>query len=102
MSSTRRRLSQEFKDELCREVIDSSKPIKIVATDYGLGTETLRHWIKKYKEAHGTAETEPELNISDRARLKELERENQELKAEGAFLKKRPHTSQGRHGSGEV
>ncbi|GAA5228805.1 hypothetical protein GCM10025778_33440 [Paeniglutamicibacter antarcticus] len=88
MSSTRRRFSQEFKDELCREVIDSSKPIKTVATDYGVGTETLRNWLKKYKEANGTAESEPELNVSDRARLKELERENQELKAEAAFLKK--------------
>ena len=88
MSSTRRRFSQEFKDELCREVIDSSKPIKTVATDYGVGTETLRNWLKKYQEAHGTAATEPELNVSERARLKELERENQELKAEAAFLKK--------------
>lgn len=88
MSSTRRRFSQEFKDELCREVIDSSKPIKTVASDYGVGAETLRNWLKKYKEAHGGADAEPELNVSERARLKELERENQELKAEAAFLKK--------------
>ena len=40
MSSTSRRFSQEFKDELCREVIDSSKPIKTVATEYGVGAET--------------------------------------------------------------
>jgi transposase len=88
MSSTRRRFSQEFKDELCREVIDSSKPIKSVATEYGVGAETLRSWLKKYKEAHGGSETEPELNVSERARLKELERENQELKAVAAFIKK--------------
>ena len=86
MSSTRRRFSQEFKDELCREVIDSSKPIKTVATEYGVGAETLRSWLKKYKEAHGGTVAEPELNVSERARLKELERENQELKAEAAFL----------------
>ncbi|GAC1387051.1 MAG: transposase [Pseudarthrobacter sp.] len=88
MSSTRRRFSQEFKDELCREVIDSSKPIKAVATEYGVGAETLRSWLTKYKEAHGGVEVEPGLNVSERARLKELERENQELKAEAAFLKK--------------
>jgi transposase len=86
MSSTRRRFSQEFKDELCREVIESSKPIKTVATEYGVGAETLRNWLQKYKEAYGGTETE--LNVSERARLKELERENQELKAEAAFLKK--------------
>ncbi|MGP5698089.1 IS3-like element ISAar4 family transposase [Glutamicibacter arilaitensis] len=88
MSSTRRKFSQEFKDELCREVIDTARPIKSVATEYGVGTETLRNWLKKYKEAHGGPETEPELNVSERARLKELERENQELKAEAAFPKK--------------
>lgn len=86
MSATRRRFSQEFKDELCREVIDSSKPVRTVATEYGVGTETLRNWLKKYRQAHGAPE--PELNVSERARLKELERENQELKAEAAFLKK--------------
>lgn len=97
MSATRRRFSQEFKDELCREVSDSSKT---VATEYGVGVQTLRNWLKKHDEAHGGAEKD--LNVSERALLKELERENQELKAEAAFLKKRPHTSQGSHGCGEV
>ena len=63
MSSTRRRFSQEFKDELCREVIDSSKPIKSVATEYGVGAETLRNWLKKYRQAHGGIGTEAELNV---------------------------------------
>lgn len=102
MSSTRRRFSQEFKDELCREVIDSSKPIKAVAAEYGVDAGTLRNWLNKNKETHGGVETEPELTVSERARLKEPKRENQELKAEAAFLKKQPHTSQGSHGSGEV
>ena len=86
MSVSRRRFSREFKDELCREVISTSKPIRDVATAYGVGPETLRSWLVKYREANGGTETE--LTVSDRARLKELERENQELKAETAFLKK--------------
>ncbi len=86
MSASRRRFTQEFKDELCREVISSSKPIKDVAIAYGVGPETLRTWLIKYREANGATETE--LTVSERARLKELERENQELKAETAFLKK--------------
>ena len=40
MSVTRRRFAQEFNDELCREVISTSKPIKDVADAYGVGTET--------------------------------------------------------------
>lgn len=36
----------------------------------------------------GSGGTETELTVSERVRLKELERENQELKAETVFLKK--------------
>jgi transposase len=86
MSATRRRFAQEFKDELCREVISTSKPIKEVADAYGVGTETLRNWLIKYRDANGGTETE--LSVPERARLKQLERENQELRAETAFLKK--------------
>ena len=42
MSVSRRKFTQEFKDELCREVISTSKPIKDVAVAYGVGQETLR------------------------------------------------------------
>lgn len=86
MTKSRRRFSPEFKDELCQEVISTSKSIKDVAEAYGVGAETLRRWLIKYRESH--VETEPELTVSERARLKELERENQELRAETAFLKK--------------
>ena len=84
MSTPRRRFTQEFKDELCREVVSTSKPIKDVAVAYGVGPETLRNWLIKYREANGG--TEADLTVSERARLKELERENQDLRAETAFL----------------
>ncbi len=86
MTASRRRFRQEFKDELCREVISTSKPIKEVALAYGVGPETLRNWLIKYREANGG--TESEVTVTERARLKELERENQDLRAETAFLKK--------------
>ena len=85
MSASRRRFSQEFKDELCHEVICASKTIREVAVAYGVGPETLRNWLIKYRDSHGGAEGE--LTLTDRARLKELERENQDLRAETAFLK---------------
>jgi transposase len=85
MSGSRRRFTQELKDELCRAVFSTWKPIKDVATAYGVGPEALRNWSIGYREANGGAETE--LAVSERARLKELERENGELKAETAFLK---------------
>jgi len=86
VTTSRRRFSQEFKDELCQEVISTSKTIKEVAQAYGVGTETLRNWLHKYRDTHGGSEVE--LTLTERARLKELERENSELRAETAFLKK--------------
>ena len=47
MTASCRKFTQEFKDELCREVISTSKPIKGVATAYGVGPETLRNWFIK-------------------------------------------------------
>lgn len=86
MSRPRRSFTTEFKDELCREVIDTAKPIAEVAKAYGVSPESVRRWLVKYKETHGGVEAE--LTGSQRARLAELERENQELRAETAFLKK--------------
>jgi transposase len=85
MAAARRRFTEEFTDGLCREVIDMSKSIKDVATAYGVGSEMLRNWLGKYREAHGGMEAD--LTVSERARLKEVEREVHELRAETAFLK---------------
>jgi transposase len=86
MTASRRRFAQEFKDELCREVINTSRPIKDVATAYGVGPETLRNWLVKYREANGG--TEADLTVSERARLKELEPGVQELRTKTVFFKK--------------
>jgi len=43
-------------------------------------------WVRAYREKH--AENEPALQVSERARLRELERLNRELEMENAFLKK--------------
>lgn len=55
VTASRLRFSQKFKDELCREVISTSRPIKDVADAYGAGAETLRRWLLKYREQHGSA-----------------------------------------------
>ncbi len=55
MTTSRRRFTQEFKDELCLEVIATSKPIREVAESYGVGTETLRNWLIKYREGMAIA-----------------------------------------------
>jgi transposase len=82
MTASRRQFSQEFKDELCQEVISTSKTIKDVAVAYGVGPETLRNWLIKYRATHGGTQTE--LSVDERARLKELEHVVQDLRAETA------------------
>ena len=47
---------------------------------------TVGGWVKKYRAAH--AADEPPLELSERARLRELERRTRELEIENAFLKK--------------
>ncbi|MBS4727435.1 hypothetical protein MSM1_03340 [Mycobacterium sp. SM1] len=44
-------------------------------------------WVKKYRAAH--AADEPQVELSERARLRERERRTRELEMESAFLKKR-------------
>jgi transposase len=78
--------SPEFRDEAARMVVESSRPIVQVAREIKVNEATLGGWVKKYRDKH--AEHEPTLQISDRARLRELERENRELKMRAEFLSK--------------
>lgn len=55
MSATRRRLSQEFKGKLCPGIIFTADTIRSVADQHGIGTETLRSWMKKHQVAHAPA-----------------------------------------------
>jgi transposase len=52
----------------------------------GIVEGTLGHWVAKARE-NGEV-NEPELNVSERAELQRLRKENQTLKMERDFLKK--------------
>ncbi len=84
MTSKRGKYSPEFKEAAVREVIDKSRPIADVAGELGLVAQTLGVWVANWRAEH--ADDEPELTVSQRARLKELERENRELRMENEFL----------------
>ena len=51
-----------------------------------MNSETLRSWVRRYERENGTPAGD--LNIDERARLKELERRNHELEVENSFAKK--------------
>ena len=67
-------------------VVETSRPIADVARELGINETSLGNWVRAYRRKH--AGDEPPLQLSERARLRELERRNRELEMENAFLKK--------------
>jgi transposase len=59
--------------------------ITSIAAKLGCTAETLRHWVR---QAERDAGERPGLTSSERERLKELERENRELKRANEILRK--------------
>ena len=86
MPEHRRKYSPEFRAEAVKMVIETSRPIAVVARELGIVEGTLGNWVNAYRREH--AGEEPPLLVSERARLKELERENRELRMQAEFLKK--------------
>jgi len=84
MARSRRSFSPEFREDAVKLVIDTSRPIAQVARELGIGEATLGNWVNKYRRDH--AGEEPPLNVSDRARLRELERQLREARMENEFL----------------
>src|SRR5665647_2378227 len=86
MARSKRVFSPEFREDAVRLVIDSSRPIAQVARELGIGEATLGNWVNKYRRDH--AGEEAPLSVSDRARLREVERQLREVRMENEFLKK--------------
>ena len=86
MTAKPKKYSAEFREEAARMVVETSRPIVDVGRELGLNEATLGYWVKAYREKH--AQEEPPLGMPERARLRELERENRELKMKCEFLSK--------------
>ncbi len=78
--------SPEFREEAAKMVVETSRAIAGVARELGVSETSLSNWVRAYREDH--AADEPPLQLSDRARLRELERENRELRQKNEFLSK--------------
>ena len=88
VSKFRGKYTPEFRDTAVRAVVDSSRPIVDVARELGLVEQTLRNWVAAHREKHGGGEKSDELTVSERARLRLLEKEVRELRMENEFLGK--------------
>jgi transposase len=80
------KFTPEFREEAARMVVETSRPIADVAHELGVNETSLGNWVRAYRQAH--TGDEPPLQISERARLRELERENRELRMKNEFLSK--------------
>src|ERR1700682_1731755 len=89
----------EFRDEVARLVIETTRSIPHVSGEYGRNEPTVGGWGNKSRAA--PAADEPPLELSERARLRELERRNRDLEMENAFLKK-ASTSRGSSGERQI
>ena len=86
MAGKYRKFTPEFREEAARMVVETSRPIVEVARELGVNETSLGNWVRAYRQAH--AGEEPPLQVSERARLRELEREVRELRMKNEFLSK--------------
>ena len=82
---TRRKFTAEFKRDAVELVRTSGKPIATVAAELGIYDSTLGNWVKQDRIDRGEREG---LTTDERARLRELERENARLRMERDLLKR--------------
>ena len=48
------RYSEEFKEQVVREVVEKERTISSVASSYDLVPQTVGNWVARYKKAHAT------------------------------------------------
>lgn len=80
-----RKFTSEYRAEAVKLVLESREPIAKVARDLGINEGTLGNWVNTHRASNPVSE---ELSLPERARFRELERENRELRLQAEFLKK--------------
>ena len=92
MTDKRQRFSPEFRERAVRLVLDHGAEhgsqwaaIRCIAEKMGCSAEALRNWVRRAEVDDGRR---PGLTTDDRRRLKELERENLELRRANEILRK--------------
>ena len=91
MGRQRREFSPEYKDEAVKLVVNTGRPVAVVARELGISEQTLGRWVHLFKSRQDAGDGA--LSESERAELARLRKENAELKMDRAFLKKRPSSS---------
>ena len=81
-----RKFDEDFKAGAVRLVVESGKPIAVVARDLGVHEGTLGHWCAKARGRGG--DPDGQLSETERAELARLRKENLELRMQRDVLKR--------------
>jgi transposase len=81
----RRQFTAEFKHDAVELVRTTGRPIAEIARELGIYDSTLGNWVRQDRIDRGEQDG---LSTDDRARLRELERENTKLRMERDLLKR--------------
>ena len=87
MGSTRRRVTQEYRDQAVQLVVEGGRTIREVAANIGVHEITLGNWVRKAKSS-GEPKPDKPLVQSERDELERLRAENAELRMQVEFAKK--------------
>ena len=82
---TRTKYSDEFKEQVVREILEKERTIASVAASYDLVPQTVGVWVAKRRRKDAEAQ-DPEA-AAESAEIARLRAENRELRAENEFLK---------------
>ena len=91
MAGKYRKFTPEFREEAARMVRGNIKADRGGCPRLGVNETSLGNWVRDYRKKH--AEDEPPSVLSERARLRELERENRELRMKMSSFQKPRRTS---------
>jgi transposase len=87
MGSTRRRFTEEYKDQAVAFVIEGNRSVADVARNIGVHEMTLGKWVKKVRESQqNQVPPDAELNEHERAELIRLRAELKDARSENAEL----------------
>nr|WP_203616461.1 IS3 family transposase [Streptomyces sp. SID13726] len=80
-----RKYPDELRERAIREVRTTGRPVAHVAKDLGIHKEALRQWVRQAEADHG--ERDDRLTTAERDELRQLRKENAELKRANEILK---------------
>ncbi|RSN09172.1 IS3 family transposase [Nonomuraea sp. WAC 01424] len=88
MTRRRRQFSPEFKEEAVGMVLEGDRTVASVAREFDINASTLGSWVNRQRVVSAQEEQPRPVSGPDRARIRELERENAELRGEAGLLEK--------------